>query len=236
MRYRSGGMFDCGKLTIRTPCGAVGHGGLYHSQSPEAYFAHTPGLKASKNNVLFYLSKHNTQNRSLPPDCVLRLRYLSVNSRAKRQVPYRDRRFRNKIVKGVSTRMSSTKCLTGCYNVEQQGLLVLFYEFKTAYVTIRTLDFISKNWLMRLSVDQVIWWREASFATKSLSSGTFLGYRPRYISAPAVESWAHNFLQQIPWILYGIYALRMHEESFARILMHVAAAIVHRDYERSDAT
>jgi 2-oxoisovalerate dehydrogenase E1 component beta subunit len=25
--------------------GAVGHGGHYHSQSPEAYFAHTPGLK-----------------------------------------------------------------------------------------------------------------------------------------------------------------------------------------------
>ncbi|XP_063976077.1 2-oxoisovalerate dehydrogenase subunit beta, mitochondrial [Diachasmimorpha longicaudata] len=45
MRYRSGGQFDCGKLTIRTPCGAVGHGGLYHSQSPEAYYAHTPGLK-----------------------------------------------------------------------------------------------------------------------------------------------------------------------------------------------
>ncbi|CAG9857174.1 unnamed protein product [Phyllotreta striolata] len=44
-RYRSGGMFDCGKLTIRAPCGAVGHGALYHSQSPEAYFAHTPGLK-----------------------------------------------------------------------------------------------------------------------------------------------------------------------------------------------
>ncbi|XP_012276742.1 2-oxoisovalerate dehydrogenase subunit beta, mitochondrial isoform X2 [Orussus abietinus] len=45
VRYRSGGMFDCGKLTIRAPCAAVGHGGLYHSQSPEAYFAHTPGLK-----------------------------------------------------------------------------------------------------------------------------------------------------------------------------------------------
>ncbi|XP_014284850.1 2-oxoisovalerate dehydrogenase subunit beta, mitochondrial [Halyomorpha halys] len=44
-RYRSGGMFDCGRLTIRTPCGAVGHGALYHSQMPEAYFAHTPGLK-----------------------------------------------------------------------------------------------------------------------------------------------------------------------------------------------
>ncbi|XP_008555713.1 2-oxoisovalerate dehydrogenase subunit beta, mitochondrial [Microplitis demolitor] len=45
MRYRSGNAFDCGKLTVRAPCGAVGHGALYHSQSPEAYFAHTPGLK-----------------------------------------------------------------------------------------------------------------------------------------------------------------------------------------------
>lgn len=44
-RYRSGGMFNVGSLVIRAPCGAVGHGGLYHSQSPEAYFAHTPGLK-----------------------------------------------------------------------------------------------------------------------------------------------------------------------------------------------
>ncbi|KAF5299150.1 hypothetical protein FQA39_LY02323 [Lamprigera yunnana] len=44
-RYRSGDQFNCGKLTIRAPCGAVGHGGLYHSQHPEAYFAHTPGLK-----------------------------------------------------------------------------------------------------------------------------------------------------------------------------------------------
>lgn len=44
-RYRSGGQFNCGGLTVRTPCGAVGHGGHYHSQSPEAYFAHTPGIK-----------------------------------------------------------------------------------------------------------------------------------------------------------------------------------------------
>jgi 2-oxoisovalerate dehydrogenase E1 component beta subunit len=44
-RYRSGNEFNVGRLTIRTPYGAVGHGGLYHSQSPEAYFAHTAGLK-----------------------------------------------------------------------------------------------------------------------------------------------------------------------------------------------
>lgn len=44
-RYRSGDQFDCGALTLRAPCGAVGHGALYHSQSPEAFFAHVPGLK-----------------------------------------------------------------------------------------------------------------------------------------------------------------------------------------------
>ncbi|KAH1022364.1 hypothetical protein HUJ04_011779 [Dendroctonus ponderosae] len=48
-RYRSGSLFDCGRLTVRAPCGAVGHGALYHSQSPEAYFAHTPGLKKKRS-------------------------------------------------------------------------------------------------------------------------------------------------------------------------------------------
>jgi 2-oxoisovalerate dehydrogenase E1 component beta subunit len=44
-RYRSGDLFNVGGLTIRTPCGAVGHGALYHSQSPEAFFSHIPGIK-----------------------------------------------------------------------------------------------------------------------------------------------------------------------------------------------
>jgi len=44
-RYRSGNQFNVGGLTVRAPYGAVGHGALYHSQSPESYFLHTPGLK-----------------------------------------------------------------------------------------------------------------------------------------------------------------------------------------------
>jgi 2-oxoisovalerate dehydrogenase E1 component beta subunit len=43
-RYRSGGQFGC-PLVIRTPSGGGIKGGHYHSQSQEAYFIHTPGLK-----------------------------------------------------------------------------------------------------------------------------------------------------------------------------------------------
>lgn len=44
-RYRTGNQFDVAGLTIRAPYGGGISGGLYHSQSPEAYFCHTPGLK-----------------------------------------------------------------------------------------------------------------------------------------------------------------------------------------------
>lgn len=44
LRYRTGGTMSC-PMVIRTPYGGGIKGGHYHSQSSEAYFAHTPGLK-----------------------------------------------------------------------------------------------------------------------------------------------------------------------------------------------
>jgi len=44
-RYRTGGTYTAGSITIRAPCSSVGHGSMYHSQSVESYFAHCPGLK-----------------------------------------------------------------------------------------------------------------------------------------------------------------------------------------------
>jgi pyruvate dehydrogenase E1 component beta subunit len=45
-RYRSGGQYPC-HVVIRAPYGGGIKGGLYHSQSTEAYFCHTAGLKVA---------------------------------------------------------------------------------------------------------------------------------------------------------------------------------------------
>ena len=44
LHYRSNGTWTC-PITIRTPYGAGIHGGPYHSQSIEAFYAHVPGIK-----------------------------------------------------------------------------------------------------------------------------------------------------------------------------------------------
>jgi 2-oxoisovalerate dehydrogenase E1 component beta subunit len=44
VRYRSNGAWAC-PIVIRAPFGGGVHGGLYHSQSVEAFYAHVPGLK-----------------------------------------------------------------------------------------------------------------------------------------------------------------------------------------------
>ena len=43
MRWRSAGQYSC-PVVVRAPYGGGIKGGLYHSQSPEAYFCHTAGL------------------------------------------------------------------------------------------------------------------------------------------------------------------------------------------------
>ena len=42
-------------MIVRAPYGAVGHGGHYHSQSVEGFYAHVPGLKV----ILLFLCYDN---------------------------------------------------------------------------------------------------------------------------------------------------------------------------------
>jgi 2-oxoisovalerate dehydrogenase E1 component beta subunit len=44
LRYRHGGQLAC-PMVIRGPSGGGVHGALFHSQNPEAWFFHVPGLK-----------------------------------------------------------------------------------------------------------------------------------------------------------------------------------------------
>ncbi|KAF2485409.1 thiamine diphosphate-binding protein [Neohortaea acidophila] len=48
IRYRYGAnadVYNAGGLVLRMPAGGVGHGALYHTQSPESLFTHVPGMR-----------------------------------------------------------------------------------------------------------------------------------------------------------------------------------------------
>ena len=74
LRYRSAGEFFS-PVTIRTPCGGGIRGGHYHSQSSEAYFAHTPGsASGSAHAARTTLPAAQTARIPVPPPVVSRPR------------------------------------------------------------------------------------------------------------------------------------------------------------------
>ena len=85
LRYRSGGQYSA-PLVIRTPYGGGIRGGLYHSQSAEAYFCHTPGLK-----VVVPSTPHDAKGLLLAsiadPDPVLFLEPKALYRSVKGEVP-----------------------------------------------------------------------------------------------------------------------------------------------------
>ena len=85
LRYRSGGQYSA-PMVIRTPYGGGIRGGLYHSQSGEAYFCHTPGLK-----VVIPSTPHDAKGLLLAsiedPDPVIFLEPKALYRSTKGEVP-----------------------------------------------------------------------------------------------------------------------------------------------------
>ncbi len=85
LRYRSGSQYTC-PLVIRTPYGGGIRGGLYHSQSGEAYFCHTAGLK-----VVIPSTPHDAKGLLIAsiedPDPVLFLEPKALYRSVKGEVP-----------------------------------------------------------------------------------------------------------------------------------------------------
>jgi 2-oxoisovalerate dehydrogenase E1 component beta subunit len=87
-RYRSGGQYAC-PMVIRTPYGGGIKGGHYHSQSPEALFIHTAGLKVvSPSNP--YDAKGLLLASMRNPDPVLFFEPKRIYRAAKGEVPEGD--------------------------------------------------------------------------------------------------------------------------------------------------
>jgi 2-oxoisovalerate dehydrogenase E1 component beta subunit len=88
MRYRSNGTWTC-PMVIRTPYGGGIHGGLYHSQSIEAFFCHVPGLKVVAPATPF-AAKGLLSAAIRDPDPVLFLEHKKTYRAIKGEVPEED--------------------------------------------------------------------------------------------------------------------------------------------------
>ncbi len=85
LRYRHGGQCAC-PIVIRGPSGAGVHGGLYHSQNPEAWFFHVPGLKIVAPSTA-YDAKGLLKAAIRDDDPVIYLEHKFLYRRIKEEIP-----------------------------------------------------------------------------------------------------------------------------------------------------
>jgi len=85
LRYRHGGQASC-PIVVRGPCGAGVHGGIYHSQNPEAWFFHVPGLKVVAPATA-YDAKGLLKSAIRDDDPVIYLEHKFLYRRIKEDIP-----------------------------------------------------------------------------------------------------------------------------------------------------
>jgi 2-oxoisovalerate dehydrogenase E1 component beta subunit len=85
LRYRHGGQTAC-PIVVRGPCGGGVHGGIYHSQNPEAWFFHVPGLKVVAPATA-YDAKGLLKSAIRDDDPVIYLEHKFLYRRIKEEIP-----------------------------------------------------------------------------------------------------------------------------------------------------
>ncbi len=85
LRYRHGGQTGC-PMVIRGPCGGGVHGALFHSQNPEAWFFHVPGLKIVAPATA-YDAKGLLKSAIRDDDPVIYLEHKFLYRRIKEEIP-----------------------------------------------------------------------------------------------------------------------------------------------------
>ena len=85
LRYRHGGQTAC-PIVVRGPSGGGVHGGLYHSQNPEAWFCHVPGLKVVAPATA-YDAKGLLKSAIRDDDPVIYLEHKFLYRRIKEEIP-----------------------------------------------------------------------------------------------------------------------------------------------------
>jgi 2-oxoisovalerate dehydrogenase E1 component beta subunit len=88
LRYRHGGQTAC-PIVVRGPCGGGVHGGIYHSQNPEAWFFHVPGLKVVAPATA-YDAKGLLKSAIRDDDPVIYLEHKFLYRRIKEEIPDSD--------------------------------------------------------------------------------------------------------------------------------------------------
>ena len=137
-RYRSAGDWGV-PITIRAPFGGGVHGGLYHSQSIEAFYAHVPGLKVVVPSMP--ADAHGLLKSSIrDPDPVLFLEHKKVYRLVTEEVPDGDHLvpIGPAVVRREGSNLScfgwglmTHYCLEAAREVEGEGISVEVVDLRT---------------------------------------------------------------------------------------------------------
>src|SRR3989441_12054307 len=137
-RYRSNGDWAV-PIVIRTPFGGGVHGGLYHSQSIEGFYAHVPGLKAVVPSMPAD-AKGLLKSAIRDPDPVLFLEHKKVYRLGSAERPRGDHLgpIGPAVVRRPGTNLScfawglmSHYCLEAAQQLESEGISVEVVDLRT---------------------------------------------------------------------------------------------------------